>query len=66
MDIDFSPEDFWGGTPDDRIARCREMAAQAERLAEIAQGEMRGRYAELARQWHLLADELDAWEHTAA
>ena len=42
------------------------MAVQAERLASSARGEMRGTYAELARQWHMLADELEAWEHAAA
>ena len=66
MDNDFSPEEFWAGTPAQRIAKCREMAAQAERSASSARGDMRGSYAELARQWHTLADELEAWEHTAA
>jgi hypothetical protein len=66
MDSDFSPEDFWAGTPTQRIAKCRDMAAQAERLAAAAIGDMRGSYTELAKQWHLLADELEAWEHTAA
>jgi hypothetical protein len=66
MDTDFSPEDFWAGTSSERIAKCREMASHAERLANSARGDMRGTYAELARQWHMLADELEAWDHTAA
>ena len=66
MDNDFSPVEFWAGTPHERIAKCREMAVQAERLAATARGDSKNGYVELARQWNCLADELEAWEHTAA
>ena len=66
MDKDFSPEEFWAGTPEERIAKCRDMAAQAERLAAAARGETKNSYVELALQWHNLANELEAWKQTAA
>jgi hypothetical protein len=50
---------FSGLTPNRRIAKCRETAAQAERLASYASGEVRSRYIELARQLTVLADEME-------
>jgi hypothetical protein len=46
--------------PNKHIARCREMAAEAERVASyVASAEARSRYLELARQLTALADEME-------
>ena len=45
-------------SPIQRVAKCRAMAAEAERLAADARGEMRASYSTLATQWSQLADEM--------
>ena len=45
-------------SPPERVAKCRAMAAEAERLAAAARGEMRSSYTTLATQWSELADEM--------
>ena len=50
--------EFLSLSPHQRVAMCRAMAAEAERLASAASGEMRGSYVELATQWSQLADEM--------
>ena len=66
MSADFLPEQFWAATPEERVARCRQMAALAEHLAATASRNARNDYAELAKQWHVLADELETWNETSA
>jgi hypothetical protein len=43
-----------------RIAKCREMATEAERLAAGKNAEMRSSYLDLARKWADLADEMES------
>ena len=43
-----------------RIAKCREMANEAERLADGKSSEVRASYLDLARQWSTLADEMQS------
>ena len=45
-------------SPTQRVAKCSAMAAEAERLAAAARGEMRASYSTLATQWSQLADEM--------
>jgi hypothetical protein len=46
--------------PNKHIARCREMAAEAERVASyVVSAEARSRYIELARQLTALAHEME-------
>jgi hypothetical protein len=66
MSVEFSPDEFWAATPKERIVKCREMAAQAERLAASASTEARKGYVELAAQWRALADEMELWDRTPA
>ena len=44
----------------ERIAKCREMAAEAERLAAGARGEVRASYFELSGKWTDLANEMES------
>ena len=46
-------------TPNRRIANCREMAAEAERVASYVSAEARSRYIELASQLTALANEME-------
>jgi len=41
-----------------RIAKCREMASEAVRLASGKSSEMGASYLDLARRWSELADEM--------
>jgi hypothetical protein len=50
---------FSGVTPHKHIAKCREMAAEAERVAACVSAEARSRYIELERQLTSLADEME-------
>ena len=56
---DFSVDDFMGLEPAERVRLCRNMAERAKALAERASPAHRSGYAELARQWDLLAQEME-------
>jgi len=56
---DFSSIDFRGLSQKERIAKCREMAREAEGFALIADGEKHAAYADLATRWSALADEME-------
>ena len=45
-----------------RIAKCREMAVEAERLAAGKSPKVRTSYLDLAAQWSVLADEMESVE----
>jgi len=66
LSTEFSPEKFWAATPEERVARCREMAALAAQLAANASSSARTDYLALAQQWRGLADEMDAFSDTPA
>ena len=48
-----------GPTPKNGVARCREMAAQAQHIASYVNDEARSRYVDLATQLMALADEME-------
>jgi hypothetical protein len=58
MEPNFKAEEFSRLTPPERVAWCRQMAAEAQRLAELASPRLRAAYVDLARQWNSLADEI--------
>ena len=57
-----APDEFWSVTPQERIAMCREMAAQAKRRAATSSGEEKDGYVRLAAEWERLAKELERWD----
>jgi hypothetical protein len=54
-------DDFeWSGlTRQQRVALCREQAKEAEDLSQISQPGLRESYQALAKQWRLLAAEIE-------
>ena len=65
MSADFSPERFWGLSPEERVQRCRQMALVADQLAANAGDTIRADYIAIARQWRELADEMEALIHAS-
>ncbi len=59
MEPNFNADDFSRLTPSERVKWCRQMALEAERLAEAATPRVRSAYVELAKQWTGLADEIE-------
>jgi hypothetical protein len=59
LDLDFRSADFHGLSQEEQIARSREMAIEAMRLAANASDEKRGEYLDLATRWIALADEME-------
>jgi hypothetical protein len=63
MKLDLSSAEFLGLDAQGRAKKCREMAAEAEASAVQASSPgMKTDYVDLARQWRMLADEI---EHAA-
>jgi len=62
-DPGMSPEldavEFSSLSREQRIAKCRDMAAEAERLAARNSGDLRDCYVGLAEKWSELADEME-------
>lgn len=63
MEPNFTADDFNRLSPRERVRWCRQMAAEAARLAEQTGERVRNAYGELAKQWNALADEIER-EHT--
>ena len=59
MEPNFKADDFASLPPKERVTWCRQMAAEAERLAESATPRVRSAYVDLARQWNALAEEIE-------
>ena len=59
MEPTFKADEFSRLTPAQRVTWCRQMALEAERLAETASPRVRAAYVELAKQWTSLADEIE-------
>jgi len=59
MELNFNVEEFSRLTPSEKVTWCRQMAAEAEHLAEAASPRVRVAYLDLARQWTSLADEIE-------
>ena len=58
-EIDLRSADFRGLSPEQHLAKCREMAREAERLGSKGSDEFRADYFDLARRWSDLADEIE-------
>ena len=58
--MEFVSAEFLGSTNEQRAARCRAFAAEANRLGETASGEMRDAYLGLANSWSELASEMES------
>ena len=57
---EFSSADFLGSNRPERVKKCQELAAEAKKLAaEAVNPDLREAYADLRRQWQLLADEIE-------
>jgi hypothetical protein len=56
---DFSVENFMSLEPAERVQLCRSQAQRARTLSESASADHRSGYAELAKQWELLAQEME-------
>jgi len=50
--------EFMSLSLDQRVAKCRAMAAEAERFAATAEDHMRDAYLDLATKWSELGDEM--------
>ena len=59
MEPNFKAEEFSGLSSSERVAWCRQMATEAEHLAQSASPRVRAAYIDLARQWTSLADEIE-------
>jgi hypothetical protein len=59
MELNFNAEAFSRLTLSEKVTWCRQMASEAEHLAEAASPPVRVAYLDLARQWTALADEIE-------
>lgn len=59
MEPNFKADEFSQLTPSQRVKWCRQMALEAEQLAEAASPRVRSAYVDLAKQWTTLADEIE-------
>jgi hypothetical protein len=59
MEPNFKANEFSRLPLSERVNWCRQMAAEAERLAEAASPRVRMAYVELAKQWTALANEIE-------
>lgn len=59
LEPDFSSAEFRALNQQQQIAKCREMASEALRLASNGKGDMRAEYTDLAARWSELAEEME-------
>ena len=59
MEPNFKADEFSRLAPWQRVRWCRQMAGEADRLAEQASPRVRDAYLELAKQWNALANEIE-------
>jgi hypothetical protein len=57
-EIEFNAEEFLRLPLEERIRLCRRLAEHAQALGEQASPKYRDYYAEIAKQWQILADEM--------
>lgn len=57
--LDFDVDVFLSLSPSERAQLCGQSAARASKLAERAEANHRIGYQEIARQWLILAQEMD-------
>ena len=60
MSLPLDATEFSNLSIDQRVAKCREMAAEAERFAATAEDHMRDKYLDLAAKWIELSDEMES------
>jgi hypothetical protein len=58
-DLGFDADEFLSLSKSERARLCRALAHRAQQLADKAGAPYRDAYAEIARQWRELADELE-------
>ena len=58
QELSFNAKEFLSQPIDRRVRLCVLLADRAEQLARTSDPKLRDCYAEIARQWQLLADEL--------
>jgi len=61
LTLNFGSTDFHGLNPEGQVARCREMAIEAIRLASNAGDEKRVQYIDLVTRWSALAAEMERY-----
>jgi hypothetical protein len=59
MNPELDADEFMSLSRGQRIAKCREMANEAERLAADRSGVLRASYLGLAEKWSELANEIE-------
>ncbi len=59
MEPNFKASEFLRMSTAGRVRWCRSMAAEADDLAKNAAPQLRAVYADLAKQWLLLAEEIE-------
>lgn len=59
MNPDLDADEFLRLSRSQRIAKCRQMAVEAERLAAGKRTELRASYLTLAEKWSDLANEME-------
>lgn len=62
MSPELDPIEFLSLSREQRIAKCRDMAAEAERRAGRNSGDLRTSYLGLAEKWSELADEMERFD----
>jgi hypothetical protein len=62
MSPELDPIEFLSLSREQRIAKCRDMAVEAERLAGRNTGHLRASYLGLAEKWCELAEEMERLE----
>jgi len=63
--LSFDAEQFLAMPVKDRVQLCRQMAERAQELADAARPNYRDSYLEIAKQWLMLADEMERAESGA-
>jgi len=57
--VDFDIEEFVKLPLKERIELCQRLAARAEKMAEAAEAQHSSVYREIARQWRILAGDME-------
>jgi len=60
MSPELDAAEFLSLSRKERVAKCREMATEAQRLASGKSTELRASYLGLAEKWSELADEIES------
>ena len=58
MEFRFNADEWIKFTPSQRMARCRVLAIEAERLNGVGSARMKTLFLNLALQWKLIAEEI--------